>query len=647
MLQFCCSIGWRQGARGFMTVPMTVAMNVPALPPLPRPPLAWSEREADAEVVAVVAETQQLPAAVARVLVGRGVGSAAEAELYLHPTLKDLPDPLRLAGLDAALDRICFAVDRNETIGVFGDYDVDGVTSTTLLTDFLEVLGARVTCTIPDRMIEGYGLSRAGVDRLIDGGCTLIVTVDCGVTNHDEVLYAKARGADVIVVDHHTVPVELPKATAVINPHRKDCGSGSVMLCAVGVTFNLALAIRRRLRERGFFSSTRPEPDLKDALDLVALGTVADLVPLIGENRVLVHAGLRLLRQGKRPGIRALLKVAGVDAAQMTAGDLGFQVGPRINAAGRLGDAMQGVRLLKSEGEAAAHLAAVLDSENAARRNLEKKIVADAIAQVEGSVLLRTAKAIVVADESWHPGVVGIVASRLVDRFGRPAVVIGEGGRGSGRSIERFHLYEALSVVKGVIGQALAGFGGHAHAAGVRIAPGGLEPFRAAFINHAEAVLQLEDLRRVAWYDGVIGVDALNLDFVRALQTAAPFGRKNPEPLFLLPGVRLRSIKEVGVGHLKGTIDPGSLSSSNSRIGAGGTGTVDVISFGSAERIEQWKGPVDLLGTPDINEWQGRVSVQLRVKDFRPSSLSSPSSSPSPPLLSPSLSPSSPNRGTT
>ena len=593
----------------------------PVLPPLPKPPLQWSEREADPAVVAAVAAAHKLPDAVARVLVGRGVGSVDAAALYLRPTLKDLPDPLRLAGLDAALDRICFALDRSETIGVFGDYDVDGVTSTTLLTDFLEALGARVTCTIPDRMIEGYGLSRAGVDRLIDAGCTLIITVDCGVTNHDEVLYAKERGADVIVVDHHTVPVELPKATAVINPHRKDCTSGSVMLCAVGVTFNLALAIRRRLRERGHFSATRPEPDLKDALDLVALGTVADVVPLIGENRVLVHAGLRLLRQGKRPGMRALLHVAGVDAAQLTAGHLGFQLGPRVNAAGRLGDAMQGVRLLKSEGEAATKLAAILDAENAARRSIEKKIVDDAIRQVEQSPSLRSARAIVVADESWHPGVVGIVASRLVDRFGRPAVVIGEGGRGSGRSIERFHLYDALRAVKELIGPALAGFGGHAHAAGVRIAAGGVEKFREAFLNHAEALLAPEDLHRVAFHDGVIGGDALNFDFVRALENAAPFGRKNPEPLFLLRGVRLRSTREMGTGHLKGVIDPNSLSSSSRP-----STFVEVISFGTADRIAEWSGPVDLLGTPDLNEWQGRVTVQLRLKDFRPSSSSSSSS---------------------
>ena len=290
--------------------------------------------------------------------------------------------------------------------------------------------------------------------------------------------------------------------------------TGSEMLCAVGVTFNLAMAIRRRLRDRGYFSATRPEPDLKEALDLVALGTVADVVPLVGENRVLVHGGLKMLRMGKRAGMRALLQVAGVNGLDVAASDLGFQLGPRINAAGRLGDAMQGVKLLKSEGEAAAQLAAVLDAENRSRRDIEKKIVEDAIRQVEQSALLRSAKAIVVADDSWHPGVVGIVASRLVDRFGRPAVVIGQGGRGSGRSIERYHLYDGLRAVKAEIGDALAGFGGHAHAAGVRVAAGGIDRFRDALLNHADAALSPTDLRKVAVHDGLLPGDGFIACFI-------------------------------------------------------------------------------------------------------------------------------------
>ena len=343
----------------------------PLSPPLPRPSLAWRERAVDDNLVDAIAAQHALPRSVARVLVGRGVTSLEGAATYLQPRLNTLPDPMRLAGIEAAVDRLEHALVHGQRIGVFGDYDVDGVTSTTLLSDFLEAVGGDVAFTIPDRLVEGYGLSRAGVDRLIDAGCRLIVTVDCGVTNHDEVAYAAARGVDVIVVDHHTVPVELPRAFSVINPHRVDCTRGSEMLCAVGVTFNLALAVRRRLRERDWFTSTRPEPDLKNALDLVALGTVADVVPLVGENRVLVHAGLQQLRQGRRPGLRALLDVAGVDPARVDAGDLGFQIGPRVNAAGRLGDAMQGVWLLKGGvGDVTRSLAAALDAENAARRAL-------------------------------------------------------------------------------------------------------------------------------------------------------------------------------------------------------------------------------------------------------------------------------------
>ncbi|MBM4279826.1 MAG: single-stranded-DNA-specific exonuclease RecJ [Deltaproteobacteria bacterium] len=599
-----------------MFLPGASATSSP--PPLPRPPLAWSERAVDDALVHAIADQHALPRSVARVVVGRGVASLDAAALYLRPSLKHLPDPLRLAGVDAALDRIEHALVRGERIGVFGDYDVDGVTSTTLLTDFLEAVGGDVICTIPDRLVEGYGLSKAGVDRLVDGGCRLIVTVDCGVTNHDEVAYAAGRGVDVIVVDHHTVPVALPRALSVINPHRPDCTRGSEMLCAVGVTFNLALAVRRRLRERGWFSSTRPEPDLRDALDLVALGTVADVVPLVGENRVLVHAGLQLLRQGRRPGMRALLEVAGVEAAQVAAGDLGYQVGPRVNAAGRLGDAMQGVRLLKSGDDGVTRaLAAALDAENAARRDIEKQIIAEAIAQVEASPQLREAHAVVVGDERWHPGVVGIVASRLVDRFGRPAVVFGQGGRGSARSVERLHLHDALSRVRAVVGEVIAGFGGHHHAAGVRLAAGGLERFRDAFLDDAAQALRPEDLRRVAHHDGVLDAADLRFDLVDSLKAASPFGRSNPEPAFVLPSVRLRGVRVVGSGHLKGTIDPASLPTDMRR------GRVDVIAFGAAEREFEWQRPVDLLGVPERNEFNGATTLQVRVRDFRPSSSSS------------------------
>jgi single-stranded-DNA-specific exonuclease len=601
-------------------VPEVVSMEavVPppahALPPLPRPTARWQAREAPAAAVADVARVTGLPEVLARVLVGRGV-DAETAPSWLAPSLKALPDPSRLAGLDAAVDVILHNASQGTPIGVFGDYDVDGVTSTTLLSQFFVDTGIATACTIPDRLVEGYGLSRAGVDRLVAAGCKLLVTVDCGVTNHDEILYAQRRGVEVVVVDHHTVPVELPKAASIINPHRADCTRGSEMLCAVGVTFNLAMALRRKLRKRGWFSSTRPEPDLKDALDLVALGTVADVVPLIGENRILVHNGLKTLKLGKRAGLQALLRVAGIDVARVDAGDLGFQLGPRVNAAGRLGDAMKGVELLRSSGEAARHLASLLDAENQARRSIEKEITAAAIRQVEQSPALRAARAVVVGDERWHPGVVGIVASRLVDRFARPAIVFGEGGRGSARSIEAFHMYDALRTVASSLPGVVVGFGGHAHAAGVRLAPGGLDRFRDAMLAHAEATLRDDDLQRISLHDGPIDGAALRLDTVERFAVAAPFGRKNPEPSFVLPGARLRQVKVLKEEHLKASVDPRTFGVDGHR----SVGFIDVIAFGAAARAAEWSGPVDLLVTPDINVWNGTRSVQLRVRDFRAS----------------------------
>ncbi len=570
-----------------------------------RAPARWAERPVDASAVAALRAGCALPEPLARVMVGRGVTDVAAAEAYLSPRLQALPDPLALAGMEAAVDRLVAAVDGGETIGVFGDYDVDGVTSTTLLWDFLERVGARVVATIPDRLVEGYGLSKAGVERLAAAGASLIVTVDCGVTAHEEVDFARDRGLDVVVIDHHTVPVALPRAVSVINPHRADCTRGSEALCAAGVTFNLAMALRRRLRERGHFSGTRLEPDLKAALDLVALGTVADVVPLTGENRVLVAAGVAAVRQGKRLGLRALVDVAGTRLAAVDAGTLGYQVGPRINAAGRLGDAMQAVALLRSTDEHQARgLAARLDRENLSRRELERRIVDQAVRQVEESALLRQSSLLVVGDEGWHPGVVGIVASRLVERFGRPAVVVGEGGRGSGRSIERFHLHEGLCAVAAASdGGGLQSFGGHAHAAGVRVRPGQLDRFRDALAEVAAARLSADDLQRVLVHDGQLELAAVDHALCRALERAAPFGRKNAAPSFLFRGLSLVGMRTLAGGHLKAVVD-----------GARG---VELIAFGAAERAAQIGASVDVIATPEINEFRGAQTLQLRVRDFK------------------------------
>ncbi|MFZ9888665.1 MAG: single-stranded-DNA-specific exonuclease RecJ [Myxococcota bacterium] len=561
----------------------------------------WECRDIDVTAVSALASGLSLPEPLARVLAARHIHDVEAAQRYLEPRLQDLPDPARLAGSSEALERLQVALRRDETIGIFGDYDVDGVTSTTLLWDFLEGVGGRVVATLPDRLREGYGLSRAGVDRLRDAGATLVVTVDCGVTAHEEVDYCKTLGIDVIVIDHHTVPVTLPAATAVINPHRADCDTGAEHLCAVGVTFNLCSALRRRLRKTGWFSMTRPEPDLRQALDLVALGTIADVVPLVDDNRIFVRHGLKVIAAERRLGMGALLEVAGVSADRVNAGTLGFQLGPRVNAAGRLGDAMTAVEMLRApRRERALELARRLDTENLSRRDLEKRITEEAVRRIEGSTEHRASRCLVVGDDSWHPGVVGIVASRLVERFGKPCVVVGEGGRGSGRSIPAYALYDGLVAA----GHTLDGFGGHAHAAGVRVPVGGLERFREALLDHAHRTLVDDDLARVVLYDGDLEVDALDLELCEALQRAAPFGRKNPEPVFRVPGVTPRGHRELKGGHFKATVHP--------------TRRLDAILFGAPERYEDFHGTVDLLGVPDVNEWNGQRSVQLRLKDFRP-----------------------------
>jgi len=561
----------------------------------------WRRREGDPVAVDRLVRTLSLAEPLARVMVQRGVSDDDEARRYLEPALRDLPDPARLAGIDLAADRLLHALSHRERVGVFGDYDVDGVTSTTLLWDFLESVGGDVVVTLPDRLKEGYGLSRAGVDRLVDAGCKLIVTVDCGVTAHEEVLYACGRGVDVIVIDHHTVPVTLPRATAVINPHRSDCTSDAEHLCAVGVTFNVCSELRRRLRAQGAFRGSMREPDLRGALDLVALGTVADVVPLVRENRVFVSAGLKTLAMGRRVGMQALLDVAQVQPGTLDASTLGFQLGPRVNAAGRLGDAMQAVRLLRaSSSDEARALATRLDGENASRRDIERQITEAAIRQVTDSPALSNARVLVVGDEAWHPGVVGIVASRLVDRFGRPAIVVGEGGRGSGRSIPVFHLYDALARSSAH----LDGYGGHQHAAGVRVKQGAFERFRDAVIADAEQSLDARDLGRVVFHDGDLSLDDIDEALIAQLARAAPFGRANPEPVFRVRGVIPKALRELTGGHFKATLRERP--------------RLEAIRFGDAARLPLFTGLLDVVGTPELNVWRGSSTVQLRLRDFAP-----------------------------
>ncbi len=570
--------------------------------------MRWILPDAAEEVWSKLAAELNLHPLAARVLANRGHVQPEAAERFLSDKLADLPDPLLMKGMPAAVGRICLALREKQKITLWGDYDVDGVCSTTLLSLFLEELGAVVATYIPHRLEEGYGLNRAAVERIAGDGTRLLVTLDCGITSHAEIGVANQRGLEVVVVDHHHVPETMPPALAVLNPLQPGCDYPTKHLCAAGVAFNLCMGIRRQLRLDGFFGA-RKEPNLKSMLDLVALATVADVVPLTGANRILVRHGLAELTEARRVGVKALKEVAGLSpGTPVTSGQVGFRLGPRINAAGRLDDASVGMRLLKAKTlEEARPLARELDSANAERQAIEQDILNQAILQAE-ELTGAGARGLVLYADGWHPGVIGIVASRIVERFHRPTVMVGvrDGmGRGSARSIEVFHLLNALKECEGH----LARLGGHKHAAGLSVLPERLPEFRAAFQALCGRQLAEEDLVARCRVDALVAPRELDEKAVLAVQRLAPFGSGNPEPVFasrrLVTSPRLlKNKREGGVDHLKLTLEAAP--------------RLDVIGFSMADRVAHTEGVVDLAYQVGIDEWRGEQRVSLKLKDLRP-----------------------------
>jgi len=559
-----------------------------------------------------IAQTADLPEIVGRVLARSGV--APEAALaYLEPTLRDLmPDPSTLRDMDAAAERLADAVQRGERIAIFGDYDVDGAASSALLYRWLGALGRRAEIYIPDRIDEGYGPNVPAMEALA-ARSDLILCVDCGTLSFEPIAAARAKGAEVIVADHHLAAETLPEATAVVNPNRQDDDSGMGHLCAAGVVFLLLVAANRALRGRGWFHKAGvPQPDLMGMLDLVALATVADVAPLIGLNRALVRQGLRIMAQRCNPGLTALADVARMQSAP-TAFHLGFLLGPRINAGGRIGKADLGARLLTTADPAeAAALAERLDALNAERRETEAAVLDAAILQAEE----RGADGPLVwaAGAGWHPGVVGIVASRLKERFDRPAVVIGlEGGegKGSGRSVSGVDLGSAIARLARE-GAILKG-GGHRMAAGLTVAEARL----------ADAMARLGDLLalegagaggpRDLALDGALAPAAASVELCEMLEQAGPFGASAPAPRFAIPDARIAFAKPAGDSHLRLTL-----------AGEAG-GRLDAIAFrafeGSlGEFLSNRAGaPVHVAGKLEIDDWGGRRKAKLRVDDAAPS----------------------------
>jgi single-stranded-DNA-specific exonuclease len=561
----------------------------------------WSIRECDPLVVERLVKGGVASPLPARLLANRGVYDPDGASRFLASTLAQLHDPFLLLGMERAVERLVSAVVKGEKVCVHGDYDVDGITSVALLISFFRSIGLDSFYYIPNRLVDGYGLSADGVERAAAKGARLMVTVDCGITAVDEARLCSAAGIDLIVTDHHMPAKELPAACAVINPLQPGCPFPFKSLAGVGVAFKLMIALRSRLRAEGFFSGG-VEPNLREYLDLVALGTVADVVPLTDENRVLVKHGLRELTHSRRPGLQALKAVAGVNG-EVGCGVVGFRLAPRLNAAGRLEHAALGVELLLCcDRKRADAMAAELDASNAERQSVEREMLHDALEMVRETPTLRNRKSIVLASEAWHPGVIGIVASRLVDLFHRPTILIAMqdgNGKGSGRSIANFHLHDALLACA----EQLVKFGGHKHAAGLSIAEETLEAFVERFDEVAAGLLTAEDLTPLLLIDGELEPAEITGELVETVEALKPFGMGNPEPVFLLRNAEVVDCRTLKETHLK------------MRLSASGR-TFEAIGFAMAGRAA--KGDLlDVVFSPAINVWNGKTSLQLTIKDLR------------------------------
>ena len=562
-------------------------------------------RTVDDHVAAKLASALRVHTATARCLIARGITEPGAARSFVDPRLAALRPPTGLAGLGNAVDRIVDAVVRGDRIGVFGDYDVDGVTTTALLTSFLRGAGAHVEAAVA-RRDAGYGFTPDAAEDFAARGCRLVITGDCGTSDQLAIQKAAVRAIDVVVIDHHTVPAAgtAHPALALVNPFCQDSTFPFRGMASVGLGFYVAATVRTALRDRGWFKN-RPEPDVRDLLDLVALGTVADLVPLSEENRILTALGLRRLQERARPGIAALLAVAGVAAdKEIDARTIAWQLAPRLNAPGRLGAAEPALALLLADADTAADRAAAIDQANTDRRDVQEKVAKEAIEQI-GDV--DPGPAIVLAGEGWPPGVVGIVAAKLVERYKRPAFVIGVDpetglGRGSARTTGGVNLYAALSSVAPLLDR----YGGHAAAAGFSVHRDHVaalaEALGAAVARLAEGVPQAPEGTDV---DAEVPLAEVDERLAHELDALAPFGQQNPAPLLVTRRARVTAARKVGDGsHLKLTL-------------ADDRSTVrGAIGFKLGAREVDVGARVDVLFVPTISTWQGQRKTELKITDF-------------------------------
>jgi single-stranded-DNA-specific exonuclease len=567
-----------------------------------RPRARWLlPTEPDPALVERLQEELHLPRAICRLLALRGYSAPDDAKTYLRPRLDQLHEPNCLTDLARAVDRITRALRETETILVHGDYDVDGMCSTTLMVRAIRALGGNVIPFIPRRLEDGYDLTDAGVRAAMSAGAKLVITCDCGTSAHGPIATLQAAGIDVIVTDHHLPSGPLPPAFAVLNPNRPDCTSSDKGLAGVGVAFKLALSLTRSLGGN--------ENIVYRMLDLVALATIADIAPLVGENRVFVRYGLRLLNEAERPGIRAMIRAAGLDRKNLTSGRVGFVLAPRLNAAGRLGSALRGVELLMAPNEQVANpIARELEELNARRQEIDRATLEQAREKVLEMDLPNT-YGIVLAEQGWHPGVIGIVASRIVEEFGRPTVLValeGNDGKGSGRSISAFDLHAGLSKCRDL----LTRFGGHFMAAGVTITADRVPEFAARFNAVAASQLTQDDLIPELRVDLELTLDQIDDELETLLRHVEPCGIKNPSPVFVARDVTLAAPpRVVGKDGLKLV-----LNDSNGR-------ELVALGWGMGPRAQELDAGVtiDVAFRLERDEWNGRSILQARLADFRSS----------------------------
>ena len=567
--------------------------------PAARPRARWILPEAPAQAeVRTLCDELLLPEPICRLLAARGHMPVESAKRYLRPRLDQLLPPEQLLDLGRAVERLVRAIRGGETILVHGDYDVDGISSTTLLTKSFAALGAKVVPFIPRRITDGYDLTEAGVRAAREAGATVVVTCDCGTSAVAPVASLQAAGIDVIISDHHLPGGDLPNAYAILNPKRPGCGSEDKDLAAVGVAFKLALAVTRALGGN--------ENYVFGMLDLVALATIADIAPLRGENRVFARYGLKMLAETKNLGLRALIRSAGLDGKPLTAGRVGYILAPRLNAVGRLGHALRGVDLLTAQTEHEANtIARELEELNARRQEIDRATLEQARRRVLALDLDETF-GIVLAEEGWHPGVIGIVASRIVEEFGRPTILIaldGDEGKGSGRSISRFDLHAGIGGCRDLLKR----FGGHRSAAGVTIARERVDAFARCFNDAARAVLSPEDLVPELRIDLEVALADLTPGFESLLRHLEPCGVGNPSPMLLTRGVRLAAPpRVVGQGGLKLRLqtEDEPLEAIGWALG-GRIGEIDV------------NRPLDIVFRLERDEYQGVSRLQARLADFR------------------------------